>query len=242
MAKIKTEEDLLKDDARNLIDRFNQIIKGLTSMVYFDFDGSIYLKSESTKYERFARYYDKESMPVRFCGAMYNTLELAEFRKEYRYSTSTVLPLQDKLVIGQTEKSKSPNAKFDINILHDNTDHDKAENIKFNIIYPEFYKKFPSLVPDFELNDGFTSIPDEELDSLEEGDMIFIEDFSEGKSIHAYFTKAIFPNISKTDTLEYKILNERNPLDEKCAYIVLKETLKNFGLEVFTLISAYQSI
>ena len=133
-----TDKQSLKT-ARYMIDTFNKDIKNLSSMCFIDNNGLFYLKSDNSKIERFGMMYDPEMIKI-FEGALYDTVELHEFSKDYRFSTSTLFVDDTVVRIGQNEKSKSPDAHFDFNVVS-KQNKEFINDTRIRVI-EEFYKKF----------------------------------------------------------------------------------------------------
>lgn len=233
--------------ARFMLDNFNKEIKRLSSMCYIGHDGLFYLKSENTKMERIGMMaQDDQSMQVLFEGVMYDTLDLHEFSKDYRFSTSTVYYDSDKVVIGQTEKAKVPDAKFEFNIVCDQSEIIQEDTL--NHIKGEFYKRFFEVLE----KEGIDPIELDHLDTIEiskelkeslmQNSLIRVVDDRYGETIHAYITKALFPNIAHCSSLSYVGLKTRGVYDDKCAYFIFKEYNDVANIIVFTLIAAYQNV
>ena len=192
--------------------------------------------------ERFGLIYDPELLSL-FRGSLYDTMELHEFSKEYRFSTSTLF-LDDTLIrIGQNEKSKSPEAHFDINIMS-NSDPKAIEEFRIKII-GEFYNKFFEILEKEDLDpekldhlNTFT-IKEDDIENLSQNEMVMVKDPINGK--HAYITKALFPNLSHCEGLEFTALDVTGA-DNKCSYFIFKEYNDTAGVMIFTLIAAYQNV
>lgn len=249
MGKELTLDDMNRKNIRYLIENTNQITKNISSMVFHDETGFVYFKSESPKYERIGQVvddaYDILSMLE---GTMYNTLELAEYKKSYRYSTSTVAIDREGITIGQTEKGKDPDKKFNIHYIRQPEDSPYNVEGTRNKVMKEFYKKFPEVLESDKIdieNLGFLDyiyLSDEQMEELRNGEMISVMDSRMGEGVYAYITKALFPNINKTSSIGFIALESRSSLDEKCAYLIFREDIESANLIVYTLISSYQSI
>ena len=260
MAKVLTQDDINKKNARAFIDKFNQLIKPLSSMCYIDYDGICYLKSESTKIERFAAMDFADPVKQLMQGALYDTQELAEFRKSYRYSKSSVVlgyseNPNDAKVCLRTENpdNKDDILEFEILCVCGNTYDEEEKIFGRDKIANEFYKKFYQMVDFITMRRNMSSesyskpLSSDQLDALVNGDMIEVTDKSMGKDIHAYITKEIFPNIKKVSEIRYFTMPDRSSDDDQIAYMVFVERLENYNgdgndLRIFSLISVYQSI
>ena len=260
MAKVLTVEERNRKYARMFIDKFNQLVKPLSSMCYIDFDGTCYLKSESTKIERFVSIDFGDPVKELAVGALYDTVELAEFRKSYRYSKSKVLfgssvnPNDTTMIIRTPNPDDSEDEiDFQINTLCKNVYDDSEIELVRDRISREFYKTFNRMCDFHELRtnlqdeSSYHSLSSDQIEDLINGDMIEINDTSMGKDIHAYITKEIFPNIKKDDEIRYCTLTERSEDDEQIAYMVFVEKIADYNgngndLRIFSLISVYQSI
>lgn len=230
--------------ARYMVDTFNKDIKKLSSMCYIDHNGLFYLKSDNSKMERFGLIYDPELLEL-FKGSLYDTIELHEFSKLYRFSTSTFGMDDDKVVrIGQNEKSKNPDAYFDFNIITER--NPKLIDEKRLDIIEEFYKKFFKILDRAELDpeklDHLNTfvIKEDEIERLSQSEMLMVKDPINNK--HAYITKALFPNLSHAGAIEYTALDITGEYDDKCAYFIFKEYNDTAGVMIFTLIAAYQNV
>lgn len=253
MAKNMTSDDINRKNVRNMIDTFNQLTKHLSSMIYFDFNGMFYLKSESTKYERIGYLTFEDELEI-FKGTLFDTLALAEFKKEYRFSTSTVMVEPGEMIrIGQTEKAKFPDAEFTIKYVA--VDVPYIRDSSRNKTLTDFYKKFPEILE----KDGidieklgyldFVYFSSEDIELLKSGEMIIANDSRCGEGVYAYITKALFPNINKLNSLGYIAMNTRSDLDSQCAYMIFREDYdialdkdSSGSMIIYTLISTYQSI
>lgn len=260
MAKVLTQDDINKKNVRSFIDKFNQMIKTLSSMCYIDYDGICYLKSQSTKIERFAALDFGDPVRGLFQGALFDTQELAEFRKSYRYSKSSVVlgysenPNDTKVCI-RTENpdNKEETLEFEILCVCGNTLDEEERNYGREHVSTEFYKKFSQMV-DFAVmrrnmsNEKYSKVlSSDQFEALMNGDMIEVVDKSMGKDIHAYITKEIFPNIKKVNEIRYFTMPDRSADDDQIAYMIFVEKIEDYdgngnNLRIFSLISVYQSI
>lgn len=233
--------------ARFMLDNFNKEIKRLSSMCYIGHNGLFYLKSENTKMERFGMMaQDNQALQVLFEGALYDTLDLHEFSKDYRFSTSTVCTGSDKVIIGQNEKAKVPDAKFEFDIVS-NSSKEIQEDTLIRI-KSEFYKRFFELLE----KEGIDPVDIDHLDTIEiskelkeslmQNSLIRLVDDRFGEPVHAYITKALFPNIAHCSSLSYMALKTRGSHDDKCAYFIFKEYNDVAEVIIFTLIAAYQNL
>lgn len=260
MAKVLTQDDINKKNARAFIDKFNQMIKTLSSMCYIDYDGICYLKSESTKIERFAAVGFADPIKRLFQGALYDTQELAEFRKSYRYSKSSVVlgyaenPNDTKVCIRtENPENKDETLEFEVLCVCGNTLDENERAYGREHVSTEFYKRFSQMVDFVTMrrnmsNEKYSKVlSTDQFEALVNGDMIEVTDKSMGKDIHAYITKEIFPNIKKVDEIRYFTMPDRSADDEQIAYMVFVERINDYDgdgndLQVFSLISVYQSI
>jgi len=239
-----SKNDIDKIVTKKLINGFNQYIKRLSSMVYIDSDGMFYLKGENPKMERIGMFYGDENDDIidLFGCCMYNTLEMFEFKKLYRYSTSTVEIGEDVIHLGQNPKAVYPEAKIDVNII--STREEKVIEETRNLIKKEFYRRFIDILDTegIEPNDldilQMKCLSDEQMDELSDSKMVIVQD----NDCYAYITRAIFPNIGYSDKIEYVCLTHRGELDDKCAYFIFKEDIKDIDCYIFTIIAAYQSV
>lgn len=237
-----SREEREKKEARLLINDFNQIVKNLTSLVFLGDDGTFMMKSEDTKIERYGEYYDKEKLPISFTNIIYNTLDLAEFRKDYRFSTSTVEISDTSITIGQTANAKVPSSS--IQLEHFDMSDAERRIQTLNSIQSMFYKKIPTVLNDGIDESKFLTLSDSQLDDLEAGYMIELIGIHPNTKAATliYITKAVFPMVSKVTKMEYQVLSYENPLDAKYAYVLFRETIEDIGIHIYSLTAAYQSI
>lgn len=233
--------------ARFMLDNFNKEIKRLSSMCYIDYNGLFYLKSDNTKMERIGMIaQDDQSLQVLFEGALYSTDDLHEFSKDYRFSTSTLYQTENKVIIGQTEKSKAPDARFEFNIVS-TSDSIIIEDTRKSI-RESFYKRFFDILE----KEGLDPEDLDHLDTIEitedvkerlaQNDMICVIEDRFGEHLHAYITKALFPNLSHATSISYVGLKTKGDYDDKCAYFIFKEYNDVANVIIFTLIAAYQNV
>ena len=260
MAKVLTESDLNKKCARSFIDKFNQLIKTLSSMCYIHYDGVCYLKSESSNIERFAHIDFGDPIRRLFDGALYDTQELAEFRKVYRFSKSSIATgyganVNDTEIFIRTEDpdNKDEILEHKISCICGNTTDDNEREFGREKVSSEFYKVFSQMIDFYRMrvnmnNESYSrKLSDDQIEELRNGDMIEVVDKSMGKDIHAYITREIFPNIKKDTEISYFTLPKRSEDDEQIAYMVFVEKIEDYNgdgnnLWIFSLISVYQSI
>lgn len=231
-----SQEELVRKDFRFFIQGFNQLIKRLTDMVYITDDGKIFMKRNSTTIERYGRFYDMNLFPIMIGNLMYDTKGLAEFFKLYRYSASNVIITDTSIEVDHTEKAKYPDAKMHLDKIPEDPN-------TIDYIMSNFYKRMPDIMKDIDAV-SYIDITENQLIELEEGNMLDISGIHPltKNETHIYVTKASFPLISNIDKMEYAILPYRSERDDKLAYIQFRETIKNIGVEIYTITAAYQSI
>lgn len=235
--KEKTIEDIYKADMKYLIKDLNQKIKLLGTMAYISHSGEIFVKDNDRQLERYCRFYNKDYLPACLNGVIFDTIQVFDMCKNLKISLMKVLLLEDCTIISQ----EGLDMELRINQLK-SENLDSERNMIKDTIFPEFYKKLPSIIDPYEDNYSWAYISDKQMEALEEGELVKVDYNLNGKDIHAYITKQIFPLIKKSTEIAYTVLNIINPLDNKYFYVLYRERIEENGLYVYTLTATYQSI
>lgn len=236
-----TEEQIKKKIIKEFINDFNQHVKNLSSMVYIDIDGMIYFKSESSKFEKFASFIEPENEILdMFGGALYDTLDIFDYKKIYKVSKTNFIEDIGKLTLVQDNGDAE--YKTDINYV---ASKDTEYCNRYNIISSMYSRLLEIIENEFSdirnignIDCEWNEVSYDQMQSLLAGELVRLS----YDSLRADVTKVIFPNIQKVDKIEYRALELRSALDHKCAYFLFKETYSYVNMNVYTLIATYQGL
>lgn len=235
----------LKKEAAYIINDINQYIKNFTSLTYFGESGAVFMKQECLGMLKYG-YFD-DSFPKDYQYIMYDTLSLAEFKKDFRVSKAVVTVSDSGVLINHEKDSKFENSNFEFFRVispsvsaHDaNIVHTKEEEIRREM-YRNYDLSFYEKIHD--VPNEWQPIDDDQLDKMEDSNLICLQSHYNGKTVRVYLTKVICPLIAKAKSARFRVIPYKNGMDSRVYYFQIEEYFEKIGLRVLTIIAGYQSI